>query len=583
MAFSKRLIAAMSLASFAATWVTSASAQVQTPSREQVNPPAPQSEVPKSEARVDENEAFQPGPCPLADSDIKVAINRVSFTAPGGGALAPELAQLLADIGTSSESKPIRVVCDIRDQANARLRIARYVASVQIPAQRIDDGVLRLEVVAGHIVEVRVRGEAGPFENLIRKRIELIKQLNPLNANEAERLLLLANDIPGLNIKLGLSPSGSGSQPGDLVGEMTVSYRRFSMIGNIQNYNSKFLGRETIYLRGEYYNLFGQGDRTYLAGSTTLDFNKQRIVQLGQSFTLSSRGDRLSLIATMADSRPALDTIDLRTVSLIGNIEYSRPLVRSVDTKIDAALGFEYAQQRTRVYSTSSSVPLNRDRIATVYARLEAAKRKLRSDGSEAWDFGGSLEFRKGLNILGATKPGQIIDGYAPTRFQGSSTATLVRGQINGMIGLGPIFELATTMRGQWANRELLNYDQFAIGNLTIGRGYDPGANTGDRAIGGAHELRANVQVGSNTRGQIYGFYDWVKLWNLDPSSTERNRTLASVGGGVRVSLLGSMRLDLTYAHPLDPPLLTGVNIKPPPDRFMFSLTAQLIPFGARR
>lgn len=573
----------MSLASFAATWVTSANAQVAAPTREEINPPAPRSEAPKSEARVDERGAFQPGPCPLADSDIKVAINQVSFTAPGGEPLAPELARLLAGIGTSSESKPIRVVCDIRDQANARLSRARYVASVQIPSQRIDNGVLRLEVVSGHIVAVRVRGEAGPFENLIRQRIELIKKLNPLNANDAEHLLLLANDVPGLNIKLGLSPSGSGSKPGELVGEMTVSYRRFSLIGNIQNYNSKILGRETVYLRGEIYDLFGQGDRTYVAGSTTLDFNKQRILQLGQSFTLSSRGDRLSIVATMADSRPALDTIDLRTVSLIGNIEYFRPLVRTVDTKIDTALGFEYTQQRTRVYNNAGSVPLNRDRIATVYARIDADKRKLRLDGSQAWALSGSLEFRKGLDILGATKAGQVIDGYAPTHFQGSSTATIVRGQVSGMIGLGPIFELATTLRGQWSNRELLNYDQFAIGNLTIGRGYDPGANTGDRAIGGAHEVRANIQAGSSARGQIYGFYDWVKLWNLDPSSTERNRTLASVGGGVRMSLFNSMQADLTYAHPLDPPLLTGVNIKPSPDRFMFSLTAQLIPFGARR
>jgi hypothetical protein len=48
----------------------------------------------------------------------------------------------------------------------------------------------------------------------------------------------------------------------------------------------------------------------------------------------------------------------------------------------------------------------------------------------------------------------------------------------------------------------------------------------------------------------------------------------------VRVNLLRSIRLDLTYTHPLDPPLLTGANVSPPGDRVLLSLTVQLVPFG---
>ena len=96
-------------------------------------------------------------------------------------------------------------------------------------------------------------------------------------------------------------------------------------------------------------------------------------------------------------------------------------------------------------------------------------------------------------------------------------------------------------------------------------------------------EARANFAVGNNVKGQLYGFYDWVRLINLDTGSTEARRWMASVGGGVRLTVLNSIRLDLTYAHPLDPPLLTGVNIKRSPDRVMFSLTSQIIPFGAGR
>jgi hypothetical protein len=50
---------------------------------------------------------------------------------------------------------------------------------------------------------------------------------------------------------------------------------------------------------------------------------------------------------------------------------------------------------------------------------------------------------------------------------------------------------------------------------------------------------------------------------------------LESYGGGVRFTLPGAARIDITYAHPLDPPLLTGASAKVPKDRVLVSLTAQ--------
>lgn len=557
-------------------------AQSAVPTRDQI-PPAPAPTTEKPTATVREGGAFQPGPCALDKSTETIAINEIKFTAVGGGDLPAELARMLTGISTKSEAQPVRVVCDLRDEANGRLRAARYVAAVQIPAQRIDTGVLRLEVVTGRIVDVRVRGDGGPFNEVLKSRIDALKTMSPLNAAEAERLLMLVNDIPGLNVQLGLSPNIESRVPGELIGDLEVTYRRASVYANVQNYNSTLLGRETAYLRAEYYSLLGLNDRAFIAGSSTFDFKEQRIAQFGEEIGLGSNGDRLSFTGTVAYSRPTLDTLDLRTLTLIANLEYTRPLVRSVSTKIEAAAGFEWAQQRTKVFGNSGGLPLNRDRIATIYLRLNADKRKIGLDGAQDYALGGSLEVRKGLGILGATKTGTVVDGYSPTRFTGSAVATVVRGQINGALNLGPVFELGTTLKGQWSNKALLNYDQFSIGNLTMVRGYDPGANTGDRAIGGAHELRLNHQLNQDISAQVYGFYDWTHIWNLDPTSTERSRTLRSYGAGARVSLAQGVRLDLTYAHPRDPALLTGAVIKPPPGRFMFSLTAQLLPFGARR
>ncbi len=552
------------------------------PTRQEVNPAQPDTAAPKSDVKVHEEGAVRSGPCPLAQSDVKVAIRQIAFSGPKGASLAPEIQQLLQGISAGNDAQPIAQVCALRDEANARLQRARYVAAVQIPPQTIDNGVLRLEVVTGRIVEVRVHGDAGPFEKRVRERIEQLKRLAPLNAAQAERILLQANDTPGLSIQMGLSPDTTSGTPGDLIGDLSVSYRRFAVIANVQNYNSKALGRETLYLRAEAYDLLGLDDRTYVAGSTTFDFKKQKTVQFGEQIALNSNNDHISFVSTYALSRPALASLDLRTTSLIEDLAYDHNFVHSTTTILTASGGFEYAEQLTKVYFGGSSVPLNRDRISTLFARVDADKRVLRFDGSQKAEFSGSLELRKGIAVFGSTPSGTVDNGYTPSRFYGSATPFVVRAHANGDIGFGQIFELASQLQGQWANREVLNYDEFAIGNLTVGRGYDPGANTSDRAFAAANEARFNLPLWARVRTQVYGFYDHVRLWNLDPYSTERNRTLRSVGAGARVTLINGLRLDLLYAHPLDPPLLTGTNVQRAPDRVMFSLTAQLVPFGIK-
>lgn len=546
------------------------------PTREEINPAPIQDRPAASSVQIDSSRATSAGPCPLADSEVRATFTQVRFIGAGGATLAPELTALLAGIAPPAGDQPVKVVCDLRDEAQTRLRTAHYVASIQVPQQRIDQGTLTLEVVVGRITEVRIRGSAGPYEKLLTSRINALRAIDPLNEEDAKRILLLANDVPGLQVELNLSPVGT--RPGDLIGELTINYRPYSIAANVQNYNSKFLGREAIFLRGEFYGLTGLGDLTSLALVATADFREQRIAQARHSMLVNNAGDTVSVSGTLAESRPDLKSLDLRTVSLVGALEYAHPILRTVASRLTASGGLEYAQQRTKVYSQGNSSALTRDRIAAIFARLVGNARKVRLDGSLSAGVSGQLEVRKGLDILGATKAKTITpSGYGPSRFEGSSTATIVRGDADGFIGVGPIFELGASVRGQWANRPLLNYDEFSIGNLTIGRGYDPGANSGDRAIGFTVEPRANVPLGPDARAQIYGFYDGIKLWNLDTGSTEARRYLASVGGGVRF-IYEWARLDLTYTHPLDPPLLAGTNIRPPKDRVLASLTIQFSP-----
>ena len=541
------------------------------PSREEVTPPVPTA-APNGVASVDSREAIQQPTCPFETSDLRLTLQHVSFTRPDGSPLQAPIARALAGVAAPTGEQSIRVVCDLRDRANAALRRGGWVASVQIPPQSIDTGELTLHVITARITEVRVRGAPGPYRALLERRIAELKGLDPLNEHDAERALLLAGDIPGLDVQLSLRPAGT--QPGDVIGDLNIVYRPFAVLANVQNFNSKALGRETAYVRGEIYGLTGRSDITYLGLSTTADLREQRIAQIGHIEGLDASGTTLGARFTYAWSRPDLGALDLRTDTLIAGADLQRPLIRSVNRNLRATLGFDYVDQRTRVSTGSGSVPFNLDKLRIGFLRLDGEALVRRDDGTVAFQASGGLELRKGIGLFDATPRDAFgTSGTLPSRIDGDSRAFVARADADVLLNLRRIFSFAGSLRAQWSGDPLLNYEEFSLGNLTIGRGYDPGANSGDRAIGVRGEARADLPLTPRLGTQVFSYYDAVWLTNLDRNSTEVDRHFRSFGGGVRLTLPNRLVIEGIYAHPLDRAL--SIDKAPPPDRVLVSLIFQ--------
>lgn len=539
------------------------------PTRQEVTPPAPDPQRP-STAQVDASGALAQGNCPFVESPLRLRLDRIAFSRPDGSPLQPAIADALAGLDLPTGDQPIAVVCTIRDEANAALRRAGWIASVQIPAQEIADGILRLEVVTARLVDIRVRGDAGRYERLLRRRLADIQAMDPLNEREAERLLLLAGDVPGLDVALSLRPSGG--EQGTVIGDVTVSSRRFSLFANAQNYNSRLLGRETVYARGELYGLTGLADITYFGASSTVDFQEQLILQGGHIFELDDAGTSFGSRATFAWSRPDLGALDLRTDTLIAGFDLARPLIRSLRSNARARAGVDFVDQVSRVGGGDDAVTLTRDRLRIVYLGVDSDQQFIDANGNTWLSVAATAELRKGLGIFDASERG-FANGVLTSRLDGNPRALVFRGVLDTTLYLGPVFSIAGVGQFQWANDPLLNYEEFALGSLTIGRGYDPGSNSGDRAVGGHVEARADLPI-SRIGTQLYGFYDHLYLRNLDRTAIEGPRNFGSVGGGVRLSLPSRMVLDVGYAKPLDRALL--LDERRPPARVLVSLTVQL-------
>ena len=180
-------------------------------------------------------------PCPLASPDfagIRFKVESVDFS---GVDKIPEidLSQSYRQyIGTD---QPVAVICEIRDRAATQLRAAGYLAAVQVPPQTIESGHVKLDILLARMSKVQVKGDAGSSEKLLVRYISKLTQDEVFNTRRAERYLLLARDIPGLDVRLALRPIEG--LPGEVVGEVTVRRNPVYADFTVQNLGSQSVGR----------------------------------------------------------------------------------------------------------------------------------------------------------------------------------------------------------------------------------------------------------------------------------------------------------------------------------------------------
>ena len=100
------------------------------------------------------------------------------------------------------------------------------------------------------------------------------------------------------------------------------------------------------------------------------------------------------------------------------------------------------------------------------------------------------------------------------------------------MRAVGWPWSLLVAMRGQVApfDESIPVVEEFGFGGEYIGRGYDPFIILGDHGIAG----KAEVQYGTATEFtllesfQVFAFYDFGVVWNVDRSPDEDKRDSAT-------------------------------------------------------
>jgi hemolysin activation/secretion protein len=561
--------------------------QVAPPTREEIErvPIAPIA-PPPSRLRVEGD--IERAPCPLAEprfADVTVTLSEVVFD--NLRVVPPELLRpaYQAYLG---KTVPIAAVCEIRDAAATILRREGYLAAVQVPAQRIENGVVHFDVLMAKLVSIQVRGDAGKSERTIAGYLEKLTGQEVFNQKEAERYLLLARDLPGFDVRLTLRPAGT--VPGEVIGEVSVVKVPFTVDANVQNYGSNSVGRFGGLLRGEFYDILG-GDRLVAGIFSTAQYREQNVVQFGYDKRIGSEGFTLGGRFTYAWTTPDLgprrqdDVIEAHT--LLASLEGSYALLRSQAANVRVALGLDLTNQETLFDKTAL---VTRDKLRVLYGRIDfevidrasISSTRGYSLAEPRWRLAGSYEVRKGLDIFDASESG----GPDLSRSGADTTPGIVRFSGVAEYRPGPGFALVLSPRAQYTRSSLTSFEQYSGGNYTIGRGYDPGTVIGDRGVGFQAEVRVGSAQPKAQNGfafQPYVFLDKAWVWNvnrafrLGPDQAD----LTSAGIGVRAAYGSHARLDMTLAKPLERAgLVTGAGRPEKGDvRLLMSLTTKLIPW----
>lgn len=524
-------------------------------------------------------------PCALDEpqfADVRFTLRSVDFSGLRG--VDPALLRPAFETELGRDN-PVSAVCRIRDRAAQILRDSGYIAAVQVPEQAIGDGGLQFDVVLARLVDVRVLGDAGRSEQLLASYLDRLRSADVFNRFAAERYLLLAGEIPGTSVRLALRPAGSA--PGEVVGEVTVLRNALALDANVQNLGSKELGRGGALLRAQFYGLTGLGDVTTAGLFVTQDFTEQKNVQLAHEFRVGTDGLQFGVSTDYSWAKPDIDAsleVDARTWFASAWAGY--PLIRRQSLSLTGFAGMDFVNQTVEQDGENFS----RDRLRVAFTRLlfdtlsDDFSRPGFSQLEPVWRLGGMLELRHGLGILGASErcdlacrtSGQVT----PSRADGDSTALVARASAYGEYRPVPALTFALGLRGQYSAKSLLSFEEFAGGNYTVGRGYDPGAILGDRGYGVQAEIRGGSLIPRSARDfapQGFVFVDYARVANETAGFiASSRRDLLSTGGGLRATWRG-FSLDTTLAFPLE---RAGFAERKPSPRLLFSLTRRLLPWS---
>jgi hemolysin activation/secretion protein len=371
-----------------------------------------------------------------------------------------------------------------RNALEAAYQKAGYLTVlVDIPEQRVDDGVVRLLVIEGRVGALYVTGSKYHDQGFIRHRVAELAPGQVPNFNQVQQQLAGVNQSDDRRVQPVLKP---GRLPGTVDIELQVD-DKLPLSGSVELNNNH--SRDTDELRLSttlrYDNLFQLDHSLSLTLLTAPTHPSQSRVAVANYGIPLSDGDSWSASLTWSDSD--IETLGGTQVLSRGTTFSLRRHIAYVHADGAAlfSLGADYKNLKEK---TDLSTPLRYLPWQLAYA--------------DQWQSGGTqVQLNLGLTAaIGALLqrdvlcPSQVDDSltadqFACKRFGASASFGAFKFDGHWQQRL-PWGQLRTRFGGQVASGPLVSAEQYSLGGADTVRGYLEGEASGDHGLIGSIEWR---------------------------------------------------------------------------------------------
>ncbi len=436
-------------------------------------------------------------------------------------------------------------ILDVADGIEKMYRDKGYIlVRAYVPPQRVRDGIFTINIVEGKIAHVTVQGGTPATQDQIKQYVRPSLERAPLPLVSMERSLLLSNDLPGTQATGVLKPSEDVPGASDLV--VNVDQPRFTGGLGADNRGSRYSGLWTLNADAEINSVFDGADQLSGVFTTSPDATEQVAGQARYRRAIGPDGVIGTIAGTITHGQPGstLSAFGVVTDSWAVGPRLTWPIIRTREQslQIDGGLTFQQAD----IDVLASRIAHDVWRVADINATYLYSN----------W-LGGSwlatAGIAQGIPGLGAS-PNLSAN---LSRKGGYLDFTKLTGLVRYVGILPKGFSVVVTGQGQFSSAPLINGELISFGGVGIGRGYDPGAITGDHGLGGSGELRYDAPWANQyvLNVQPYVYVDGGQTWYIQRGAaidpTLLDQSVTSVGGGVRLALPYNASLGLEGSRTL--------------------------------
>jgi hemolysin activation/secretion protein len=445
----------------------------------------------------------------------------------------------------SGEEVSLADVYGIASDIESYYREHNYIlVHAYIPPQHVAGGHFTIRVVEGYVDNVIVEGASPRTKKRIESYFNPVRADRPLRGTTIERALLLTTAVPGVHATgvLRASPDVQGAS--DLY--VTVSQPMVDGDVAANNRGSHFTGIWNVTGHAGYNDIFGSDRLDATISVAPHQLEQQLSGRVDYGIAVGDQGGLASLIVSGQKGAPGgtLGTSHIRTDSWAAGPRFSYPFERTRNESFSVDGGFTFQDATVDILGVSISHDVWRVvDLAFLYEYHDGI------DGVLDSSFGAA----KGLAILGATSP------TSPNLSLGGRTDfTKLTASYEYKNSFAAPLSIDLRANGQYAFSPLIEGEQILFGGTMVGRGYDPGAITGDSGYGVSAELRYDIPrpVKIIALLEPYAYYEDAAVWNrqrpLSVGITLPNQAINSVGAGVRLWFPYQTYLDLECSRTLN-------------------------------